>query len=140
MINDGISVSASPIFVNKDDPLFKNALNIKPIQGYEDIISHGDGKYFYAYGNDGTEYKYSPKEFVELIKNSQNYNGGAIRLLACDAGALVNGTAQQIANELKVNVLAPTKALWIYPDGDMFVASTRFERDGEWKVFRPEVL
>ena len=130
--------SASLIFVNKDDQLFKNAQNITPIAGYEDVVSHSDQDRFYAHGNDGKEYTYSPVEFATMVKNSPNYHGGPIRLIACDAGATENGAAQRLANELGVNVLASTTTAWVYPDGDVFLGTTRKTRDGSWREFKPK--
>ena len=131
-------VAAEPIFANKDEQLFLNAQRIVPILGFEDIVVHSDMDSFYVYGKDGTEYVYTPSEFSEMIKDSPNYHGGAIRLIACDAGAKDDGAAQRIANELNVNVLAPTTTVWTLPDGSMSVETERGKQDGEWKEFKPK--
>ena len=129
---------ASVYFVNKADRLFENAKKVAPIKDYEDVVSHADADMFFAYTSDGlTEYTYSAKEFADMLCNSPNYSGGDIRLLACDAGAKQNGLAQQLADELGVNVLAPTQKVFIYPDGEMFLGSNLYTKKGMWIVFYP---
>ena len=85
--------------------------------------------------------------------DSGKYNGGPIRLLACSSGAVENGAAQQLADLLKVPVLAPTDTLFTSMDGYMAVASDpdeatqimikmssqkqKWSLDG-WKIFQPK--
>jgi hypothetical protein len=43
--------------------------------------------------------------------------------------------AQILANELGVVVEAPTKTLWVKPDGTYTVGTFDFSNDGEMKLF-----
>ena len=62
---------------------------------------------------------------------------------------LLKGFAQQLANELSVDVMAPTEALHIGVDGDLFISDNDelaylyFEGEnvietGKWITFKPE--
>ncbi len=61
---------------------------------------------------------------------------------------MTDGLAQQLANELHVNVLAPTEVLWIREDGSLFVSDNNVlaemwnnhedvNETGEWRLFYP---
>ena len=62
---------------------------------------------------------------ARLIQNVDGYNGQGIRLLSCKTGALDNGFAQNLANQLNVKVYAPTNYLWARRNGNYFVAGMR---------------
>ena len=134
---EDVPTAASPIFVNMNDDLFRNAKNIKPIDGYEDIVCHADSRQFYFYDRFDNATILEPKEFANIVRQSPNYHGGNIRLLACDAGAEDDGSAQLLADELNVVVMAPTKTLFVYEDGEYFVGKDRFTRDGDWIIIKP---
>ena len=83
------------------------------------------------------------------LRESGKYNGGPIRLIACESGKVDDGIAQALANELGVPVLAPTKTVYIDSQGYMVLADNLDEAlelmsnaekawnsDG-WKVFAP---
>lgn len=95
----------------------------------------------------------SAKELAYRILDSGKYTGGPIRLLACNAGQLENGAAQQLADLLRVPVLAPTKTLISSPDGYMAITddfdeaaeimsemsreNRKWNSDG-WRLFKPK--
>ena len=130
--------SASTRFLNKTDQLYINAANIKPRKGFEDIVCHADKDGFAFRDAQGVESPVSVSEMAGIIKNSGNYRGGAIRLIACDAGAEDGTCAQRLANEMGVNVLAPTKTIFVDEQGGIQIGSTYNARDGKWKLFKPE--
>lgn len=116
------TMKLSSIFVNPNDQLSENAKKIKPLDGYSDIVFHGSPTELLAYGIDGEEWFYGAKEAAEMIRNSREFTGKPVRLIACNTGALKDGIAQQIADELGVVVLAPTEAVNVAADGEMFVS------------------
>ena len=126
---------ASPRFLNKNDNLFKNAQNIKPLDGYEDIVVHGDPYSFIFKDSNGKESYVSFKEFADILRSSPVYNGADIRLISCETAAEGSVTAQALANELGVTVLAPTDIVGVYPDGEMFVGLTG---EGSWVKIKPK--
>ena len=130
--------SASMRFLNRIDQLYINAEKVKPRKGFEDIVCHADKDGFAFRDAQGVESPVSVSEMAKIIKDSGRYHGGAIRLIACDAGA-ENGTcAQRLANEMGVNVLAPTKTIFVDEQGGIQIGSAYNARDGKWKLFKPE--
>lgn len=88
-----------------------------------------------------------------MIRNSRSFHNQPIRLISCQTGAKENGIAQQIADELGVEVLAPTEIVNVDMNGEMFLCdnedlaiiwniSTDEERKkiaqpGRWVPFQP---
>lgn len=127
----------SSIFVNSNDQLSVNAKKIKPLEGYSDIVFHGTPTELIAYSTDGEELTYNAKESAEMIRNSREFCGKPIRLIACQTGALEDGIAQQIADELGVPVLAPTEIVIVDIDGNLFI-SDNYELAKIWNSSSPE--
>lgn len=61
----------------------------------------------------GKDTEYTAKEFADSIKTDPGYNGGNIRLLSCGAGSEESIFAQEFANEMNKEILAPTETLWV---------------------------
>lgn len=68
---------------------------------------------------------------------AKGYNGGAIRLVFCDTAAKGATSAQELADALGVNVMAPTKAVFVDILGEMTVGSDPFTNDGKWIILNP---
>lgn len=137
------AASASPSFLNKNDPLFKYAKKISAIQGFEDVVVHGDAFGFVFKDADGREYNVSVDEFASILRHSGLYQGGNIRLIACESGAPGSVTAQALADILGVSVLAPDDVVFVFPDGEMIIAPdslTALEsgQTGQWVLFEPK--
>ena len=131
--NGGV-LTLSTRFLNRMDPLWENASKIEPIEGYQDIVCHGDKIsliYRDAYGN---EVNVSVYDFAEILKNSPDYEGRPIRLIVCEAGADGSVVAQTLANKLGVEIMAPTDVVYVYPDGTIKIG--RYNT-GTWKIFKP---
>ncbi len=136
-------------FVNKNDALHRYAKKIQPLPDYTDIVIHATPDNFLIYTNDEEEISYSSKELAGLINLSKGYNGGNIRLVACESGKKENGVAQQLANELKISVMAPTEKVWVDQDGEIFISDSdtlaeiwyngeKVKGTGTWKTFTPK--
>ncbi len=55
-------------YVNSSDALFRRAKNIKPIEGYEDMVIHGNSMGFELRDkDDNTVSEYTPREFAEIL-------------------------------------------------------------------------
>ena len=110
--------------------------------GYFDVIAHGTPNGIQITHN-GQHMIVDHRTATRLIQNSDGYNGQAIRLLSCNTGALDNGFAQNLANRLNVEVLAPTNYLWSTPNGNYFVAGMTNSRVpdmgdiGSFRLFLP---
>jgi len=102
--------SASPLYLNKSDLLYKNAIHIKPIDGFEDVVCHGDSYGFAFKDANGKESLVSANEFSKIIKETPSYGGGA------------NGVAAQaMANSLGVDILAPYKKSFRHKKKIMYI-------------------
>ncbi len=130
--------AASTAFLNKNDHLYQYSKNITPIDGYEDIVVHGDTVGFSFKDADGNDSAVTPLEFADILRKSELYHGGNIRLITCEAGKEGAFTAQLLANALDVQVMAPTDLVYVYPDGRMIVSSNGLTEDGKWVILRPE--
>ena len=134
--NDALTLSTR--FLNKMDPLWENAGKIKPIEGYQDIVCHGDTISLVYRDANGNETNVSAMEFAQILKDSPVYEGRPIRLIACEAGADGSVVAQTVADQLGVEIMAPTHTVFVLPNGEMFVGPSILERTGTWKIFRPK--
>ena len=132
------ALSLSTRFLNKIDPLWENAGKITPIEGYQDIICHGDQFGFVWKNADGIESIISANEFAQILKDSPVYNEGPIRLVACEAGADGAVAAQAVANYLGVDVMAPTDLVHVFPDGHMVIGPNEWTNTGTWRLFSPQ--
>ena len=140
-------------FVNPNDQLYVNANHIKPLNGYGDIVIHGTPDSLLIYGLNGERWEYNAKEAAEMIRNSREFHGQPIRLISCQTGAKENGIAQQIADELGVEILAPTEIVNVDMNGEMFLCNNedlaiiwnispdeerkKIAQPGRWVPFKP---
>ena len=146
-------IQLSRSYFGDDTKLSSYFEQVTPLDGYEDFGFHCD-PYSMEFAINGQTTEYSAREFADILRIDPQYHGGDIRLLACNAGAADDGFAQQLADELRVNVLAPTELLFMDESGEMFVSnnelladmwynSTREERlrirqTGDWRLFKPK--
>ena len=148
-------IEANGLFVNRNEKLHRYAKNIEPLEGYEDFTCHADADNFYidlgGAGKEGDFFKLTPQEYAERIKASPTYKGGNVRIISCQAGAKEDGAAQRLADALGVSVYAPTEAVHVTENGEMFVSNndilaeiwyneddrSTIKQTGEWKVFKP---
>lgn len=143
---------AGLMFISHRDDLYKYAVKVPPIEGYEDVVFHADRQSFLILDPDTQEIekRVSSKELADLIRNSNNYKNGDIRLLSCQSGYGDNSPAQQLADELGVRIKAPTEILAIDNTGETFISDSRVlldmwengenvQQTGEWADFEPRV-
>jgi SPP1 gp7 family putative phage head morphogenesis protein len=143
IISNAKHASASPTFLNKSDQLYKNAERIKPVRGFEDVIVHGDEAGFVFRDANGVDSNLSVIEFAQILRDTPSYQSGNIRLVACDTGSPNAVTAQALANEMQVKVLAPSKTVFVDWDGNMIIAGSREDAIngtnlGKWVEFKPQ--
>ena len=141
--SDNIQMEGFSRYLNSSEQLFKNAKKVKPIAGYEDVFIHGDKSGFSVKNKDGVDIEiYSPREFAEILKADPNYHGGAIRLFACDTASEGATAAQSLANQLGVEILAPSNIVWIDSEGNHLIGSKsdakRGINTGQWVRLKPK--
>ena len=112
-----------------------NVEQVKPLEGYQDIVCHGDAYGFVIRNADGVETNLTLREFAEILQQTPGFEKGKpIRLMACEAGAGEGLPAQYLADLFGVEVIAPTDVLIIAPDGTMKIGENN---NGTWKRFKP---
>lgn len=143
------SVPGSIDYMNKNDNFSKFIKNRKDIDSNEfyDIIAHGSPISIQVNHN-GKDITINHRIAAKLLKANKKYNGQGIRLLSCSTGKIENGFAQNLANKLKVPVMAPTDILWAKPNGSYYVASgitingimtvNKTKKRGRFKTFYPK--
>ena len=117
------AVSGDMVFQSKPYDYFnyiKNRLDVD-VDGYFDIVAHGDINKIQVRIN-GKEMKVDHRFIGNILRHSRDYSGQPIRLLSCNTGFSATGFAQNLANYLNVKVIAPTKYIWAYPNGEHMVA------------------
>ena len=129
-------------YVNKTERLYQNAEKIKPIAGFEDIITHGDPISLIFKDPDGKESIVPAEEFVEILRKDPNYKGGNIRLVACQVAANGGSIPKYISREMNITVIAPTETVNVEFDGNIILADRDDDarmgiQTGEWLVFEP---
>jgi hypothetical protein len=122
----------------RGDLFGKYAARAEPVDGYHDVIIHGSE---HDFGASPSAWKHgeniSHRVLARLLANDSTYTSGPIRLLSCSTGAENATAAQNLANKLGVDVLAPTDTLWAFPDGALVVGPLADLPTGEWTRFRP---
>lgn len=119
----------------------------KRLDGYHDVIVHGNDKGFFmpgrknAAGVDFPPGEVHPSHIIEAIRNNPSYRGEPIRLISCHTGRIRDGVAdipaaQQLANELGVPVKAPTDEVGIYPSRPKG-QEPEVQNGGYWRTFLP---
>ncbi len=127
-------------FVVKTDALYDYSRRIKPIEGYEDIVSHGDPYSLVFIDSRGIESNISAKEICDIIEQAGVYKGGNIRLIACQTGAGEGIVPTYIAKHFGIEVLAPTEIVNVDFEGNMILADNVEDarmgiETGRWVLF-----
>lgn len=116
------------------DKFGEYAAKARPEPGYVDVIIHAsnDGRMQVMYNGAWTDV--TPAELNTWL-DERGYDGTPVRLISCGAGSDTSKIAQEVADELKVNVLAPSDTVWAYPNGKLVVGPDASTNTGNWNVF-----
>lgn len=79
----------------------------------------------------------SARLLANLIRHSEEYQGQKIRLLSCSTGEVTGSEAcfaEELANALGVEVVAPNKELYVGLHGELQVGKYA---DGEFVTYEP---
>jgi len=115
--------------------LIEAAKNIKPLQGYTDVIIHGAPEFFGVLRN-GEWIIINHRSLATFMRQS-GYTGGPVRLISCNSGRFTYGVAQDLANKLGSKVIAPTNTIWIFKNGTLVIGDTPIMPKGHWQMFLP---
>ncbi|WDT92472.1 hypothetical protein H0E86_11830 [Streptomyces sp. SCSIO-PteL053] len=120
---------------------------VRPLNGYHDVVVHGNAQGFFEPGRVNTAGQgfsagdTHPTHIAEAIRANPSYNGGPIRLVSCHTGNSSKGSldipaAQAIANELGVPVSAPTNKVGVSSRLGPGQVPVIFD-GGYWRIFLP---
>ncbi len=124
-----------PIFAEDTDvnKFASYVRNVPKKKDFYDVALHGNPTSAEFFGEVIDAYT-----LANIIRNRKDYvKGTKIRLLSCNTGNTENTgncMAQLVANELGVEVEAPTKKIYVFTDGTFIVGK---KNDGEMKIFYP---
>ena len=126
------------VLMESGDQFVRNAAKTPELSGYHDVIVHGTPLDF---GRTPTSWaggtNFGHRDLANMLLHDPDYAGGAVRLLSCKTGQLADGAAQNLANKLGVDVLAPTDTLWAFPDGGLVIGPFPNLNTGTFKLFVP---
>ncbi len=103
------------------DPLNTNVKKVAPLQTHFDVAMHGSQT---SVGFGTAEANMSARTLASVIRHSKGYTGQKIRLLSCNTGKPLDGEncfAEELANALGVEVMAPDNVLYISKNGELRV-------------------
>lgn len=130
-------------FLPRVTDLYEYTQKIEPLEGFEDIICHGDefGFEFRDYNDVPTNI--SAEQLADYIEKTGAYKGGKIRLIACRTGAGEGLIPRYFAKRFNTEVLAPTEDVNIDLSGNMILANDEDYakmgiETGEWALFNSE--
>lgn len=129
------SALKKPIFAeDRPDNAFASYVrNVPSKKGYYDVALHGSPTSVEFFGEPIDAYL-----LANIIRNRKDYEKGTkIRLLSCNTGnteSTGDCVAQIVANELGVQVEAPTDIIYVFLDGSFEIGITD---SGEMKLFYP---
>ena len=102
---------------------------------YFDVSMHGTPK---AVGFWSEETNMSPRFLAEVITHNPKYEKGQkVRLLSCNTGEKIGNEycfAEELANIMGVEVEAPNKKLYMYPNGNTKIGR---QNEGEMIIYKP---
>jgi len=120
---------------------------LKGFPGTRKYALHGNPTEVHVCGN-----RLDAKKFADVIRQDPDWRNQPITLFSCETGkSLTDGdqpVAQQLANELGVEVHAPTELCWSDKFGNVTISSGFRDiqtgellqtdpPDGVWKIFKP---
>jgi len=118
------------------DNFYKYTRDTPSLDGYYDVVAHGTPNKIQVVGTNSKALVGS-RIMARIIQSQPDYQGQPIRLLSCSTGALPQGVAQGLANELGVEVLAPSDVLWAHEGGRLTIGRTSNVNTGSFIKFEP---
>lgn len=116
------------------DILSKNIKKVPPLEDCFDVAMHGSPT---AVGFGSEETNMSARTLAAVIRHSKGYKGQKVRLLSCSTGKIVMDEycfAEELANALGVEVIAPDDVLYISPNGELQIGDIG---DGQFVAYKP---
>ena len=112
----------------------KNIKKVIPLEACFDVAMHGSPT---AVGFGSEKTNMSARTLAAVIRHSKGYKGQRIRLFSCSTGCIVDDEycfAEELANALGVEVIAPNDVLYISVNGELQVGETG---EGRFISYKP---
>lgn len=127
---------ARAVMLLGDDLVMRElARQVRPLPGYVDVIVHGSTDSFWVMRAD-VDVSIDQRAFAAYLRK-HGLEGQKIRLISCETGKHPKSVAQHLANQLKVEVLAPSDVTWLHGDGTLTIGH-RTRGRGEWVPYQPK--
>ncbi len=124
----------APNFTGGKDALARNAPQVPAeSDGFFNVVFHANERSAQLIHN-GKELLVDHRVLARYIQGLPGYHGQPVRLVACNAGRLSNGLAQNLANKLGVEVSAANRPVAVYGNG--FFRPTGW---GSFSTFKPGI-
>src|SRR6185437_1259061 len=95
------------------DQFLNDARQVPALAGHYDVVIHGTQGNLFAYiDNAGKVVTLTPQQLAQRVLQRADYNGEAIRLIACNAAAPGSTAAQDLASSMGKLVVAPDKLVF----------------------------
>ena len=113
-------------YMSVRDSFYQNLEKVPVLEGYMDIACHADA-FSFSYSDPETGesvQELTAKQFVKRLLTDGRTFDSPVRLFSCESGKIQDGLAQQFADEVGVEVLAPTKKVYTNSQGFVVLADT----------------
>ena len=129
-------------YVVKTEKYYSYSKKIQPIEGFVDIVGHGDPFSMVFRDANGNETNVSAVEFSKIMDKGGFYKGGNIRLVACQTGREPAIVAHFLADKYGVQVMVPTEIVNVDFEGNIILADDEEDakmgiETGEWVIIEP---
>ncbi|MCK9897129.1 hypothetical protein [Frankia sp. AgB32] len=139
-----VETRAGRAFFEPGDDIVLSAVRVEPERGFYTADLHGSPSSFHV-----GEERLDAQDLSALIRADERWNGQPVKLLSCETGQGETPIAQEVADELRVDVLAPTELAWVNRrTGEVTSGSGHVDDegilwpnlpyDGSWQLFRPD--
>lgn len=138
-------------YMSKRDSFYNNLEKVPSLDGYADVACHAD-PFSFSFSDPvtgETVQDLTAKQFANRLRADGYTFTKPIRLFSCESGRISDGLAQQFADEVGVEVLAPTKKVYTNSQGFVVLADTdeealelilnakeKWNPEG-WVIFKP---
>jgi len=134
---DAVPGTVKLVKKGKGEKFGEYASKATPLSGYTDVIIHGNPETDkVSVFHNGKWQDIDQRRLVTYIKKDTGYESGAIRLISCSTGS--KEFAQNLANKMGVNVMAPSDTVWAHSNGKLTIGPKSYINNGTWKIFKPK--
>lgn len=116
-------------YLTKAETFVEFTASIIPTTGHHDVVVQID------HGSAATGF--TPRTLARLILDDADYNGAPIRLIPGAVGGAPARAAQELADRLGVEVLAPNDTVFVFDSGRMVVGPSPLMPTGAWVTYSP---